>query len=143
MFPGFLICPSVLGRDGDFVEKVGPLFSESPGIFLPGKVWSLAGAKWACLPASRRPVEGAWSEKQCHRVATQRSLRACSGFIQACVECGFAWWGQKPKGCLSFFLPASHRLGTASPSRLGARICQVFRSSSRPYPEKRLMTWLP
>lgn len=36
LFPGFLICPSALGRDSHFVEKVGPLFSETPGIFLPG-----------------------------------------------------------------------------------------------------------
>lgn len=135
LFNGFLICPSVLGRDSHFVEKVGPLFSETPDIFLPGHIWP--------LPASRLPVGEAWSEKQCHRVATRHSLQACSHFIRACVEWVGLVGSETKRVSLLFFLPLSHPQppqGLQAPPGWGQRTCQAFRSSSRPCSEKRLMT---
>lgn len=89
MFPEFLVCPSVLGRGGHFVEEVEPLFSESACIFLPGCIWSIA-AKRVCLLASHLPVREAGQKKQCRCAVTQHSLRPAPTSVKPAWDVGGA-----------------------------------------------------
>lgn len=80
-----------------------------------------------------------WYSTTLHVGATQKCL--LNLILGDSVLCG-VWVRlvgsetQRVSFILPASLPSSALSGTASPSRLGTRICQVFRSSSRPYPEE-------
>lgn len=62
------------------------------------------------------------------------------------VGSGWGLWGQKPNGCLLFFLPPSYPLlprRLDAPSSWGQGTCLTFWDSSQPCPERGLKTWLP